>query len=105
MEYELLWRNKWLTADAETIDDMIKLLRDAADELQKMKDRGVMLDDDGGVEDDHAHLVTDDPAVAEEFGFDEVESDEDEDWEEWDEEDECADAEDEPHALMTPATE
>src|SRR5262249_53891987 len=78
MAYESLWRNKWLTAGGEKIGDMIGYILEAADELRTMQAKGVKLDDDGCQVDDYALLVTDDPAVAEEFGFDE---------EEWDDED------------------
>jgi hypothetical protein len=79
MHYELTWHNKWRTADAKTIDDMIDSLQAAADELRAMKARGVTLYDNGGAEDDHAMLVTEDPAVAKEFDFDPAEWDEAED--------------------------
>jgi hypothetical protein len=85
--FECIWRNKWLTADATCLDDMIGSLRQAADELQAMRDAGVTLEDDGCVGDDHAHLVTNDPEVAKKFGFDEdVLEDDDEDVPEDDEE-------------------
>jgi hypothetical protein len=71
MAYEQLWRNKWLTAKAASIGEMADLLQAAAEELRAMAARGVRLD--GGQADDHARLVTDDPTVAKEFGFDEEE--------------------------------
>ena len=71
MTYEQLWRNKWLTAKAASIGEMADLLQAAAEELRAMAARGVRLD--GGQADDHARLVTDDPTVAKEFGFDEEE--------------------------------
>jgi hypothetical protein len=70
VQYEYTWRNKWLTAEAKTIDDMIASLRAAADELEAMKKRGVTLEG-SGTADDYAMLVTDDPDVAREFGFEE----------------------------------
>jgi len=73
MPYEQLWRNKWLTAGAASIGEMADLLQAAAEELRAMASRGVRLDGGGGQADDHARLVTDDPAVAREFGFDEEE--------------------------------
>src|SRR5262249_23952241 len=73
--FEYCWRNKWLTASAETIDDMIRLLSEAADELRMLKSRGVTLDDGSDVGSDYATLVTDDPAVAQEFGFEQIEHD------------------------------
>src|SRR5262249_12095426 len=72
MAYEQLWRNKWLTARAASIGEMADLLQAAAEELRAMAARGVRLDG-GHQADDHARLVTDDPAVAREFGFDEEE--------------------------------
>ncbi|MGH7139582.1 MAG: hypothetical protein ACREHD_27900, partial [Pirellulales bacterium] len=66
--YVTLWRNKWLTADAETIEDMIRSLRAAAAELEAMRNDGVTLDAElGGVGDDYAHLVTTDPDVAKRY--------------------------------------
>jgi hypothetical protein len=70
--FECIWRNKWLTADATCLDDMIRRLREAAVYLQAMRDAGVTLLDDGCAGDDYAHLVTNDPEVAKKFGLDEV---------------------------------
>jgi hypothetical protein len=62
-----LWRNKWLTADAKSIDEMIAALRQAADALEAMRLDGVVLENDGSVGDDYAHLVTTDPEVAKKY--------------------------------------
>jgi hypothetical protein len=67
MVYEMTWRNKELTGGAETIDDMIKMLQEAADTLRKMRDAGITLEPDGGAWDDYAHLVTKNPDVAKQF--------------------------------------
>lgn len=67
--YSCWWRNKWLTADAQTIDDMIKMLEAAAATLREMRDAGVTLDPEGNTQDDYARLITSDPAVAERLGF------------------------------------
>jgi hypothetical protein len=67
--YVTTWRNKWLTAEAKTIEDMIGMLRAAADHLDQMRRDGVVFEDDGGVGDDYAHLVTTDPKVAEKYGM------------------------------------
>jgi hypothetical protein len=83
-EYEYLWRNRWLTADAESIDDMIAALQAAADELRGMKDKGVVLDQ--VMDNDYARLVTNDPAVAKEFGFTLFDVEDDGDMEGFDEE-------------------
>ena len=84
-EYEMIWRNKWLTTDSETIDEMILKLTSAAEALVRMQKAGVELDLDGSdVQNDYARLVTDDPKVAEEFGLEEAYSlyeDDDEDLE------------------------
>ncbi len=69
--YETLWRNKCLTSEAKTIDDMIASLRAAADYLDEMRKAGVSLQDNGGVGDDYAALVTTDPDVAKRFGMEE----------------------------------
>src|SRR5579883_916779 len=75
-EYRYTWRNKWLTSDAQSIDDMIAGLRRAANELGKMKRAGVMLDPNSDIESDYADLVTNDQEVAERFGFDGPDEDE-----------------------------
>ncbi len=67
--FVMTWRNKWLTAEAKSIEDMISMLRAAADHLDQMRKDGVVLDDDGGVGDDYAHLVTTDAKVAEKYGL------------------------------------
>jgi hypothetical protein len=61
-----LWRNKWLTARAETIGDMIAALREAARSLDAMRADGVTLEGDG-VGDDYAYLVTTDPEIAKKY--------------------------------------
>jgi hypothetical protein len=67
--YSCWWRNKWLTADAQTIDDMINMLQAAAAALGEMRDAGVTLDPEGDAQNDYARLITSDPAVADKFGF------------------------------------
>jgi hypothetical protein len=69
--YETLWRNKWATSEAKTIDDMIESLRAAADQLDEMRKAGVALEDNGGIGDDYATLVSTDPEVAKKFGMEE----------------------------------
>ena len=36
-----LWRNKWLTSDARSLDEMIDALRSAANKLTEMRDAGI----------------------------------------------------------------
>src|SRR6476620_5267416 len=81
--YVTLWRNKWLTASASTIDDMIAALRDAADTLAAMQRDGVTLESDQSVGDDYAHLVTTDPEIAKKYDM----VDESEFWSEVEEDD------------------
>jgi hypothetical protein len=81
--YELTWRNKFLTSDAGSIDDMIDSLLSAVVELAAMRDRGVFLIPSSDIGGDHAVLTTNDPCVAEDFGFelaDEVEGLQDDDY-------------------------
>jgi hypothetical protein len=73
--YDYSWCSKWLVDGAETIDAMIECLQAEINELREMKEAGVELD--GPVDDGHARLITDDPEVAEKFGFDEVKFDDD----------------------------
>ena len=73
-EFEKMWRNKWLTWSARSLDDMIELLRAAADELAEMNEAGVTLDLHSDIMGDYATLITTDANVAEEYGFDRVES-------------------------------
>jgi hypothetical protein len=73
--FSTTWRCKGLADDAATLDDMIAALRDAIAELTMMRDVGVSLA--GPVADDYALLITTDPAVAERFGMEPDEDDED----------------------------
>jgi hypothetical protein len=65
--YITIWRNKHLTMQAKTIEEMADGLRDSSASLREMADAGVKLRD--GQEDDYAILVTDDKEVAERFGL------------------------------------
>lgn len=69
MVYELLCRNKFLTIDAKSLEDMIGLLADHVAFLKELQATGkVKLG--YGADDDHATLVTTDPDLAEKYGFD-----------------------------------
>jgi hypothetical protein len=65
--YVTLWRNKWLTAQAKTIEEMVALLRSAAETLDAMRRDGVILESDTGIGDDYATLSTTDPDVAKKY--------------------------------------
>lgn len=75
--YVTLWRNKWLTAEAESLEDMIEGLQSAADTLRSMLADGVTLAPKGGTSDDYAYLVTTDPVIARKYDM----HDEEEFWE------------------------
>jgi hypothetical protein len=94
VEYELTWRNKYRTTGAKNLDEMIDALRLAVDELRAMKVAGVVLADTVPVQDDSAILTTTDPAVAERFGFEQVECLDGDELEEDDEESEDEEYED-----------
>lgn len=74
-KYHLTWRNQFLTNDAKSINDMIDSLEFAVEQLREMRDAGVVLD--GSAEDDYAVLITDDPKIADRYGFWEIEEEED----------------------------
>jgi len=65
--YMTIWRNKFLTLDAKSLDEMIETLRGAVDTLENMRGDGVTLDPEGGTADDYATLVTEDPEVAKKY--------------------------------------
>lgn len=65
IRYIRAWRNNWLDEEATAIDELIRMLRNDADELARMKADGVQLDPPGfGTADDYAFLVTTDPEIA-----------------------------------------
>src|SRR5262249_27091581 len=67
--YMMLWRIKFLTTDAKTLEEMVSTLQHATDTLRAMLADGVTLDPEGGTGDDCAYLVTTDPAVAKKYGM------------------------------------
>lgn len=62
-----LWRNKFLTTDAQSLDEMIANLREAVTTLQAMREDGVTLELHSGAADDYAYLVTSSPDVARKY--------------------------------------
>jgi hypothetical protein len=87
VRYSTLWRNKWLTSDAKTLEDMEVCLREAAEQIGRFKDAGFLLDADGGP-DDYMTIYTHDKALAERFDMEEDEFWGEEDEEEFDEDEE-----------------
>ena len=65
--YVMLWRNKWLTSEAKSLEEMIESLQAAAETLRAMLADGVTLDPEGGTSDDYAYLVTSDPVIAKKY--------------------------------------
>jgi hypothetical protein len=59
-----------LAPDATGIGDLAERLQRAVNELFIMEHAGAVLAEDSDMEDGHAVLVTDEPSVASEFGFD-----------------------------------
>ncbi len=81
-KYITVWRNKWITSKAGSIEDFIKVYKNLAEMMQRWKDKGIIIDPDiiGGGGDDYAQFCTYDEAVALQEGFEE------EEYEEWDDE-------------------
>jgi len=71
--YVRIWRNKLLTLEARSMDEMIGTLQAAAADLRAMRDDGIELDPGGGTADDYALLVTTDPELARKYGMEEEE--------------------------------
>jgi hypothetical protein len=70
MRYTRTWRNKFLTVDAKTLDEMVVALKAATAELVEIQQTGkVRLE--GGADDDYAMLVTEDEDVARKHGLEE----------------------------------
>lgn len=65
--YVTLWRNKLLTVEATSLEEMSRGLRTAAEKLQAMLADGVVLDASGGAQDDYALLVTTNPDIAKKY--------------------------------------
>jgi len=84
-----VWRNKWITASASSIDDFIDTYERLASLMKRWKLSGITLDSDifGGVDDDYAQFCTYDEAVAIKEDFEEEDLDEvvDEMFQDWDE--------------------
>ena len=74
-KYITVWRNKWITSKAGSIDDFIKVYEDLAGVMRHWKEKGIVLDPDidGGVGDDFAQFCTNDEEVALQEGFEKEE--------------------------------
>jgi len=72
-KYVTVWRNKWITNKAGSIDDFIKVYGNIKELFERWKNKGIILDPDyfGSVEDIYAHFCTYDEVVALQEGFEE----------------------------------
>lgn len=68
-KYVSTWRNKWITANASSIDDFIKIFEDLAKMFKEWKEMGIKLSSDGSVGDDYAEFYTENMDVAIKAGF------------------------------------
>jgi hypothetical protein len=76
-KYITVWRNKWITSGAGSIDDFIRKYEQLAEQFKEWKADGIILDPDiiGGVGDDYAQFCTSDEKVALKHGFEEDDED------------------------------
>jgi hypothetical protein len=72
--WDSIWRAKWTADGAKSVAEIASKLRAEADHLDEMAKAGVELQTE--VADDYAFLETADPSVAERFGFQLTEPDE-----------------------------
>ena len=75
--FELLWRNKFLTLEAKTGQEMVEQLEAAARKLREIWETK-KVEYSHGADDDYATFTTTDPEIAEKYGFEPV-AEEDED--------------------------
>lgn len=87
--FEYLWRNKWITSNAETIDDMIEGHKHFLNELIEFKKAGLEIDPCSDVSGDYIWFYTNDKELADSLGFYEIEDEEDY------EDEDCEEGEDE----------
>lgn len=74
--YETLWRNKYLTLNAKSIDDMIEAFKSAIEELTLMKEDGLEGEFDGAG-DDYIYFKTSDSKLAVKHEMHEIEIEDD----------------------------
>lgn len=80
VEYEYLWRNKFLATDTKSFDEFLAVMESAVQHLRNMKADGVQLREEG-VGDDYATFWTTDPIIAKKYGMEKPE------WEDGEDED------------------
>ena len=57
-KYYKIWQNKGITKDAKNIDDFIETFEEYTQILKKWKKKGVYLDPNSNIYDDHATFFT-----------------------------------------------
>jgi len=93
-EYEYIHRNKFISTGATTFDEIIESIESVLNFLKKLRltDKVKYV---GGAEDDYATFITTDEETAKEYGFEELDYDDEEDEEDEEEfEDEVLDFDD-----------
>ncbi len=64
IRYVSVWRNKWITSHASSIDDFIKTFEGLARMYMEWKEMGIKLNPDSDIGGDYAEFYTDDMDVA-----------------------------------------
>jgi len=64
ISYCTIWRNKWITSHARTIEDFIVTFEQLAIIFKKWKEMGIKLSNDSGIGDDYARFYTSNIDVA-----------------------------------------
>jgi len=64
-----VWRNKWITSEAKSIEDFIKAYEHALEVLRRWKQLDIKLEQNSGIMDDYAEFFTYDKENAEKEGF------------------------------------
>ena len=77
MPYSPAWMSKYLTVGSRILKDLAVRLEAAAAALRGMRAPGVRPDPDGDTDNGFPLLTTDDPQVAERFGFEPPEEEDD----------------------------
>ena len=77
MPYSLVWMSKYLTAGSRSLKDLAVRLEAAAAALRGMRAPGVRPDPDGDTDNGFPLPTTDDSQIAERFGFDPPEEEDD----------------------------
>ena len=67
--YVTVWRKTGLTAEASSIEEIVRRLRSESDQLDQMFNDGVELELSDSSIDDYVMLVTTDPTIAEKYGM------------------------------------